>query len=302
MAKALGNELVGITDALETDRPDLLAVLGDRGEMLAGALAAIHLNIPVVHIHGGERSGTVDEPVRHAISKLAHYHFVTTESARKRLVKMGEVSDNIYVTGAPGLDGINDVAIYKRDELFDRYDLDTSQPLALLVYHGVLQEEEEAGQQVEAIIRALVDSRTQVVALAPNADVGGESISKILGQYSDNPNIHVLIHLPRPEYLSFLSAATLIIGNSSSGIIEAASFNLPVINVGRRQDLRDRSGNVIDVPAQQDKIAGALNKVLNGFSGPWTNIYGDGRAGERIVKLLSELSLDHSVLFKQNTY
>lgn len=303
MAKAIGQEIIAMTEVFSRDRPDMVMVLGDRGEMLAAAIAAIHLNIPVVHIHGGERSGTVDEPVRHAISKLAHYHFVATPVARERLIKMGERSDCVFVTGAPGLDGLRELAVKTKDQLCAEVDLDTRRPVALVVFHPVVQEAQEAGRQIEEVLKAVLGCGLQAMCIAPNADAGGLAIKRMLDRYSDRRDVRVRVHLSRAEYASWMAAARVMVGNSSSGIIEAATFQLPVVNVGSRQQFRERSGNVLDVPPQWTAIEAVIRRVLTGrFMGPWENIYGDGKAGTMIVSLLQTLSIGPEILRKVNEY
>lgn len=302
MARAIAGELFGMVDAFERERPDLVVVLGDRGEMLAGALAAIHLNIPIVHIHGGERSGTVDEPVRHAISKLAHYHFVATEHSRQRLISMGEWPEHIFVTGAPGLDGLAEMAQGDRSKLAAKFDLDPSRPIALLVFHPVLQEWQAAGQQVKAVLDGVIASGCQALCLMPNSDAGGSLIRTSLEALAATSGIRLVDHLPRDQYLCWLTACDVMVGNSSSGIIEAASFGLPVVNVGSRQDGRERSGNTVDVPPEATAVRDAVSAALAHGRRTTNNIYGDGRAGERMVRLFQGVPLTPDLLKKTNAY
>lgn len=302
MVHAIAAELAGLVDAFKQEQPDVVAVLGDRGEMIAGALAAIHLNIPVVHVHGGERSGTVDEPVRHAISKLAHYHFVSTEGARERLVRMGERSEHVFVTGAPGLDDLCKCPRRTRLELCREWGFDPNRPVALVVFHAVLQEAAEAGIQMEHIMQAIIEAKVQALCLEPNSDAGGRLIHEVLNRYANHPDVRRARHLMRADYSSWMAVVDVMIGNSSSGIIEAATFNLPVVNVGNRQRARERSGNVTDVLPQADSIRMALTQIFAAPRGSWKNVYGDGRAGERIVQLLETLPISTELLFKTNVY
>lgn len=302
MARNIGKMLIDFVDILEEIRPDILLLLGDRGEMLAGAIAAIHLNIPVVHIHGGERSGTVDEPIRHAISKMAHFHFVATVGARNRLIQMGEKPSQIWVTGAPGLDGLIDLADVSRESLLDSVGLDAHKPVALMVYHPVLQEADLAGVNVCCVLDALEKLGVQVIALMPNSDAGSASISKILKTQAKNACVRVIDHLPRKDFVCWMASVDFMIGNSSSGIIEAASFGTPVINIGSRQNLRERNDNIIDVPVEGAAIVSAIETVLGGKRISNKNVYGDGLAGERIVSLLGVIPLTSDVLHKTNVY
>jgi GDP/UDP-N,N'-diacetylbacillosamine 2-epimerase (hydrolysing) len=302
MARNLGHMLVGFVDALERLKPDLVLVLGDRGEMLAAALAAVHLNIPVAHIHGGERSGTVDEPIRHAISKLAHFHMVATIDARERLIRMGERAADVYVTGAPGLDGIAALVVCSRQELMLEAGLDSSRLVALMVYHPVLQEAQTAIAGAAAILDALQTRGIQIVALKPNSDAGSDGIRALLEARRHEPDLRVVTHFPRASFVSWMATADLMIGNSSAGIIEAASFGTPVVNIGSRQNLRERNANVIDAPVDASAISVAVDQALASGRFEVRNVYGDGQAVARIVSLLRNLSLDSSILAKSNAY
>lgn len=301
MARAIGIELLGFIDTLESWRPDIILLLGDRGEMLAGAIAALHLNIPIVHIHGGERSGTVDEPVRHAISKLAHYHFTATSGARERLVRMGERPESIFITGAPGLDGLAELALPSRGLLAANEGFDPERPIALVVFHPVVQQARAAAEQIQGVIEGLqaVDG-LQVLLLMPNADAGGESIRAVLGDL--RADIRVVNHLPRETFCQWLARADVMVGNSSSGIIEAATFGTPVVNVGVRQQGRERSANLVDVPVDAGAICEAVCEALILGRREVKNVYGDGRTGPRIAQLLLELPLTPDLLLKCNAY
>lgn len=302
MARNVGQMLAAFVLILQQHRPDVVLVLGDRGEMLAGALAAIHLNIPVAHIHGGERSGTIDEPVRHAISKLAHFHFCATAQARERLVRMGEAPEHIWVTGAPGLDGLRELASGDRAALAAEAGLDPARPAALLVFHPVLQEAASAGTQAQALLDSLRRHRLQVLALLPNADAGSEAIRRLLLQRRDAGELRLATHFPRRVFVSWMAAADLMVGNSSAGIIEAATFGTPVVNIGQRQNLRERNANVIDCGTDPAAIDAAVDRALRHGRFPCANVYGDGATGPRIAALLAEMSLDPRVLLKTNAY
>ncbi len=302
MAANIGHMLVGFVQALQAQRPDILVILGDRGEMLAGALAAIHLGIPVVHLHGGERSGTVDEPVRHAISKLANLHLVSTSAARDRLVRMGEDGSTVHVVGAPGLDGLTDLATQDRNTLCRSVGFDPGRPVALLIYHPVLHEVDEAPCEVSSVVEAAFACRLQILALMPNSDAGSDVVREVLTRASREGCITLQTHLKRPEFVSWMAAADVMLGNSSSGIIEAATFGTPVVNVGSRQNLRERNANVIDVPAHAGEVRAALDAALKHGRYPCLNLYGDGRAGGRIVELLATTTWSPRLLAKCNAY
>lgn len=302
MALGIAQVLAGVTGLLERERPDLLLVLGDRGEMLAGAIAALHLGIPCVHLHGGERSGTVDEPVRHAISKLSAWHLVATEDSRQRLLRMGEDAARIAVVGAPGLDGLVALATEDRAQALQGLGLPDGCRFLLALFHPVVQQAQAAAQQTAELRQALLRIGLPVLWMDPNADAGSRGILQALADGALPPGSRRLTHLPRAGFATALRHCDALVGNSSSGIIEAASFGTPVVNVGDRQRLRVHGPNVMDVSAQAGAIEQALRAQLGHGRWPWDNAWGDGRAGERIAALLATLPLDGSVLEKINTY
>jgi len=302
MARGIGVMLNGFVDHLERERPDLVLLLGDRGEMLAGALAAIHLNIPVAHIHGGERSGTVDEPIRHAVSKLSHLHLTTTAAARERLIRMGEREDRVFVCGAPGIDRLAETPRPSREAICADYGFDPAAPLALLAMHPVLQDADRAGDDAALLTERLLNAGLQVVAVMPNSDAGSDGIRAAMAAARDQRGLVIETHLPRERFVACMAAADIFAGNSSSGIIEAGTFGTPVINVGSRQRLRERNANVIDIDCTPQAIDDAVAAALaHGRFAP-VNIYGDGRAAERIVAVLRDTPLDAELMRKINVY
>lgn len=305
MAQAIGEAVVGLAGAMETSRPDLVLLIGDRGEMLAGAISALHLGIPIVHLHGGERSGTVDEPVRHAITKLSHWHFVATEEARERVIRLGERPDHIWVTGAPSLDDVAVHGALPRDQVLRELGLPEDARFVLVLFHPVVQEMDTAGVQTEALAGALRDvlgaSGTHVVWLAPNADAGSAAILDALDAVQGD-RLHRITHLARPLFLAALAQADALVGNSSAGIIETASLGTPVVNIGNRQRARERNANTTDCAPARAAIASALQLALSHGRFAPANRYGDGHAGERITELLATLPFASDLLDKINTY
>jgi len=308
MARAMATQLDGLVVAMQQWHPDLVLLLGDRGEMLAAALAAVHLMIPVAHVHGGERSGTVDESIRHAISKLAHLHLVATEQSRHRLIRMGERPEQIWVTGAPGLDGLDHgvpAGPEARACLFDRYGFDVALPLLLVLFHPVLQEASSAAAQAGSLLQGIKSSgATQLFVLAPNSDAGGAAIVQVWREQLPGLGLdyRLLTHLPRDQYLAALAVVDVMVGNSSSGIIEAASFDLPVVDVGTRQQARECSANVVHTDVKSDEIAASIGLILANGRQPVINVYGDGRSAGRITELLATVPLPPSLLAKLNAY
>ena len=302
MSNSIGQCILGMTKLLLKEKPDILLLLGDRGEMLAGAIAALHLGIVCVHIHGGERSGTVDEPVRHAISKLSHYHLVATEESRERLIRMGESPARIQVTGAPGLDGITALADLPLAECMQALRLPSGAPFVLAIFHPVVQQAGDAYEQTRAILLALQRTGLPVVWIEPNSDAGSHEIHRALADVALPDGSSRIRHLQRPLFCAAMKHCVVMVGNSSAGIIEAASFGTPVVNVGDRQRLRERNSNVQDVSPDGDAIQTAIEQSLVRGKWPCDNRFGDGSADRRISDKLSTLSLDRSVLEKTNAY
>ena len=302
MSRAIADVINGCCDILEKEKPDMLLLLGDRGEMLAGAIAALHLNIPIAHIHGGERSGTVDEPVRHAISKLAHIHLAATRDSAERLKKMGERSDCIHIVGAPGLDGLQDEAVFTRDQLLAKSGISEGRPIALMIFHPVVQAADDGPGQALQIIAALREHGFAVVGLRPNSDLGGEAIRATLDAEANRKDFKLYTHFRRDEFASWMAVADVMIGNSSAGIIEAATFGTPVINIGSRQRLRQRNANVLDVEADSGAISAALRDILKKGRFPINNVYGDGDSAGRITEILATIDLPGSLLDKACAY
>ena len=302
MAASVGECLLGLTRLLEIQRPDFLVLLGDRGEMLAGAIAALHLGIASVHIHGGERSGTVDEPVRHAISKLSTWHMVATDASRTRLVGRGELPGPVFVTGAPGLDGLVALAHGSRVDALLALQMPPDKPFVLALFHPVVQQSGNAHRQTVAVLTALARLGLPVLWLEPNADAGSLEVLRALDEVVLPAGSRRVQHLRRNAFASAMRHCAVMLGNSSAGIIDAATFGTPVINIGDRQRLRERNVQVWDVAADLEGIAVALLAALSQGRGPCENLYGDGRAGERIVQHLANLPMDPFLLEKFNAY
>lgn len=306
MANFVAEAMKGMVGIFEMEKPDLILLLGDRGEMLAAASAALYLGIAVAHIHGGEVSSTVDEAVRHAITKLAQIHFPATEDSARRIIRMGEAPSRVFITGAPGLDGI-DEGLPERGDLFNELNFDPKLPLALLIQHPVSEEVREAPAQIEASLQALLSRNLQTVVVYPNADAGGKRMIDIIRQYEGQELIRTFSSLERRTFLSLMKHASVMVGNSSAGIIEAPSFQTPVVNIGERQSGRLRGANVIDVGSSREDILGGIDKALAdkyfraSLKGS-VNPYGDGKAAERIVSYLIDLKIDSDLLQKQIEY
>jgi len=304
IVKAVGLGLIGFADAFSRTRPDLLLVLGDRFEMLSAAVAALPFRLPVAHIHGGEATfGAIDESIRHAITKLSHLHFVATQSYADRVIQMGEAPERVMVSGAPALDLVSELAPVDPAAFECKYGLTVSSPLLLVTYHPVTLELEDTRAQIDALLGALDEVGLPLVFTEPNADAGGAVIRERIDKFLESHERACVVPNFGPDgYFDALRLCTAMIGNSSSGIIEAASFELPVVNVGTRQEGRVRAKNVIDVGYERAEIAQAIRQAtsadfrtaLRGMVNP----YGDGQAAERIVARLKSVELDERMVRK----
>jgi len=307
MARFLGAFIDGFTRVAEDVRPDILLLLGDRAEMLGGAAVGAYLAIPVAHVHGGDRSSTVDDPVRHAITKLSHIHFAATQASADRILRLGEDPSRVFVVGAPSLDVLVNEPSEGREALFRRYGLRPEEPLILVLQHPVTVEVEDAAGQMRETLRAVEEMQLPALVLYPNADAGGRAMIRAIREFEHLPILRVLPHLPHHDYLAFLRHAAVLVGNSSSGIIEAPALLLPVVNIGTRQKGRERAANVLDVGYERSEIAEAIQKAVSdpGFREQVKtchNPYGDGHAGERIARVLHDTPLSRTFVQKEITY
>jgi UDP-N-acetylglucosamine 2-epimerase (non-hydrolysing)/GDP/UDP-N,N'-diacetylbacillosamine 2-epimerase (hydrolysing) len=303
MAKTIGLAILGLADALTAWRPDLLLLIADRYEMLAPASTALALRIPVAHIEGGEVSqGAIDDQVRNALTKLAHIHFASTETARRRVVSMGEEPWRVHRAGAPSLDHLRRSTLLGRAALEARLGLTLSPPTLAAAWHPVTILR-DTNAEADAFFAALAQAPGQLIFVYPNADAGGHALiecTKALA--ATRANTHIFVNLDAVTYWSLLSQADALIGNSSSGIMEAASFALPVVNVGMRQQGRERARNIIDVDAEATAIRAAIERALSpefrkSLAG-MENPYGDGTAAVTIARILTTAPLDR-LLVKQ---
>jgi len=305
IARSTGLALSGFAAAFARRRPDLLLVLGDRLEMLAAATASLPFTIPVAHIHGGEATeGAIDNAVRHAITKLSHLHFVALEAYGDRIVQMGESPWRVTVSGAPGLDHLEGFMPLSRAQLERECGVRATNSTLIVTYHPVTLEHEQTAAHVTELLAALREASAPVVFTFPNADTSSRVIIEAVRRYvSEVADAQLAVSLGTRGYLSLMSHAAAMVGNSSSGILEAASFHLPVVNVGTRQQGRVRGKNVLDVGDARAEIAAAIRTALShefrATLSDLVNPYGDGHAAERIVARLRSVELGDTLLRKR---
>ncbi len=305
IGKSMGMGLIGFTDAYDRANLDLLLVLGDRYEMHCAATAAVPLGIPVAHLHGGERTeGAIDELFRHSITKLSHLHFVATEEYGKRVIQLGEAPWRVTVSGAPALDRVGGLPLLDRDQFDSQFGIPLRSPTVAVTFHPVTLERDDTRRQMTNLLEALHPIPCQYVFTYPNADAGNQLIVEMLNEFARNrDNASVVVNLGPRGYFSLMEHASAMVGNSSSGIIEAASFHLPVVNIGTRQQGRLRPANVRDVGYSAHEIEAAVREALTekrrNEVREIENPYGDGHAAQRIVRAIRNAPRGDKLLRKQ---
>lgn len=308
MALFLAQCVKELTKIVAKEKPDFILLLGDRAEMLAGAIVGAYLSIPVCHIHGGDVSSTVDESARHSITKLAHLHFPATQKSAQRILKMGEEKWRIFLTGSPAIDAILKEKLLSKKEFCQKMDLDEKREFCLVIQHPVTLEAEKAGWQMEQTLGAVAELSMQTIVIYPNSDAGANQIIAVIEKYAKKyPLIKPFKNLERTLFLSALKNADVMLGNSSSGIIDSPSFHLPAINIGARERDREQSANVINVEHNKIQIKQTIIKAQNDKNfrekvKSCQSPYGNGKTGEKIAKILSEIKINKKLLDKKLTY
>jgi len=302
-AKSTGIGLAELSTVFDNLQPDIVVTVADRFETLATAIAASYLNIPLVHVQGGEVTGSIDEKVRHAVTKLADLHFVATEKAAERVIRMGEQPERVYVTGCPSIDivkrALGSPAV-PRDRLFSEYGgvgetLDLSKGYIVVLQHPVTTEHEESRHDVTETLHAVVDSGLPALWFWPNVDAGSDGTSRGIRAFREDhtlPRIHFFKNLPPEDFLRLLNDSLCIVGNSSVGIRECSHLGLPTINIGTRQQGRERGANTLDVPYERGAILSAIQRAVKGGRCKADPLYGDGQSGPRIAELLVKCPLN----------
>lgn len=309
MSLLVGKSILGFTKIFKQLKPSMILILGDRVEVFGAAVAGYYLNIPIAHLHGGDKSigGHLDDSVRHAITKLAHLHFAATKKSAQRIIRMGEEKWRVFVVGATGIDSIAKENIISRQKIAKKYNLDLSKPILLAVQHSLTTESDYAAGQIKETLEAIRELKFQTILIYPNADAGGRRMIKAIGKYKKYSFIRIYKNIPHKDYLSLMKISSVMIGNSSSGIIEAPSFYLPVVNIGSRQEGRERTNNIIDVRHKKEEIKKAIkfaiyNKKFREKVKKCKNPYGSGNAGFKIAKILSKIKINKNLFQKKITY
>jgi UDP-hydrolysing UDP-N-acetyl-D-glucosamine 2-epimerase len=304
MAKSTGLGLLELPTIFQQLAPDIVLTVGDRFETMATTLAAAYMNIPIAHTMGGEVSGTIDESIRHAVTKFAHIHFPASPGARDRIIRLGEVPESVHLVGCPRIDLVAELVADRdpreilSDALFstgvgDRFDF--SEPFLLVSQHPVTTEYGEGERQMTETLEAVRTAGLPAVVLWPNADAGSDDIARGIRKWRERglgKHMHFFKNLPIDVYVTLMKHTACLVGNSSSGIREGAFLGTPVVNVGSRQQGRERGRNVIDVEHHSDAIHAALLRQIDNGAYPTDPLYGDGRAGDRVAQILSQAQVN----------
>ena len=304
-------QLLGIIQCVERVQPNFLLVLGDREESLTTAMAGAYLDIPVVHLSGGDKVvGNVDDQVRHAVTKLSHIHFAFSARSMERILKLGEEPFRVFNVGNPGLDRFREIGGMDRKDLFTWYGFPiewVTRPLIMVVQHVISSEAPFGYEQMKATMEAVKYLGHPTVISYPNSDAGSHGIIQAIEEYRHLQNIRIFRNVPRYEFVNTLRQAACLLGNSSLGIVEAPFLKLPTINVGNRQKGREHGDNVMFIPHEEEAIVKAVDicltdqdflaKVKSGF-----NPYGDSYSAERIARTLAEIPINETLLVKELTY
>ncbi len=302
MAKSTGLAIIELATIFENLEPDIVFTVADRYETLSTAVAANYMNIPLAHLQGGEITGSVDESVRHAITKLSHIHFPATKLSKKRVITMGENRNYVYNVGCPSIDVIATLDLTIDDIFINKYQkrgvgakINFNEQYLLVLQHPVTTEFGNGAKQINETLEAIASLKMQTVWLWPNIDAGSDDISKAIRTFREKRNtdfIHFYINFPVEDYDRLLYNSKCIIGNSSSGIREGSYLGVPCVNVGTRQNNREKGKNVIDVNYDKTEIIKAVKLHLLNGKYPQDKLYGKGTTGEEIAEILSEISVD----------
>lgn len=293
----LAKTVTGLSDFITESPPDLLVVHGDRVEALAGAIVGTLNNIRVAHIEGGELSGTVDEVLRHAVSKLSHWHFVSNDESRERLLQLGEADDSVFVIGSPDIDAMDSPSLPSLEESLGHYGL-LLDSYGILIFHPVTTELESIEANTRVVMDALVADGREIIVIESNNDWGSDKIRRVFSDYQSVPTLHFFPSMRFEYFLAILRKADFIIGNSSSGIREAPHYGVPAINLGSRQNNRVRSDLVINTDITIEAISRSLTAAGVAVREPEKN-FGDGRSVQRFVDILQEASRWKTTIQKQ---
>ena len=303
VAKSLGEGVVQFAKIFKKIKPDINLILGDRDEMLASAIAAYHMNIPNAHIHGGDVSGNIDEYTRHAITKISNIHFPATEKSKRRIIKMGENPKSVFLTGSSSIDELRNNKILSKKQFENKYGFKLTKNLIVLVQHPVTTQIDNTKKHIQNTLKAIEYFSYRTIIIAPNSDAGSNTIFQNIKNFAKSHNfVRIFPSLPRSDFLCLIKNCGVLVGNSSSGLIEASYFGTSVVNIGTRQRGREKSNNVFDVKSGsvisiKHTISLALKKSTKS-----SYLYGVGNTSQKIVQRLEKIKLNSELAEKQLAY
>ena len=298
MAKSVGLCSLELPTLFYHFEPDVVLIVGDRYDALGAAISAALMNIPLAHIQGGEITGTIDESIRHSITKMAHIHFPSNARSAERLIKMGERPDVVFNVGCPSIDIILSIDINSREEICKKYGLNPDEKYIILAQHPVTTEYGRAREQIRETLRAISSIKIQTLMLYPNVDPGSKDMVREIRSFYERNEIERVLdfkHIVFEDFIRLLAHSSCIVGNSSSGIRESCYFGVPAVNIGTRQNGRERGRNVIDVDYDEKEIRDAILKCINREKFEPEYIYGEGNAGRKIADILSKIDLNNII-------
>ena len=305
--KSLSKEIDKFSEILNKIKPDILVVTGDRAEMFIAAVTAVYMGIPVAHIQAGDLSGHIDGSVRHAITKISHIHLASCKDSARRVLKMGEQKWRIFNVGAPQLDELVQLKKINNRNILNKFNIKQNENFFLIIFHPVLYDVKSASNQINLILESLEKYNLKKILIYPNIDTGNSKIIKIIKKFKIKPAYEIVKNLNRNNFLTLLKYASILIGNSSAGILEAPSFKTPVLNIGNRQRGRIQANNIVNSVFNKKKIIQSINYILNNKNfkknlNKCKNPYGNGGSSSKIIKILKNIKLNQKLLDKEMTY
>ena len=305
--KSLSKEIDKFSEILNKIKPDILVVTGDRAEMFIAAVTAVYMGIPVAHIQAGDLSGHIDGSVRHAITKISHIHLASCKDSARRVLKMGEQKWRIFNVGAPQLDELVQLKKINNRNILNKFNIKQNENFFLIIFHPVLYDVKSASTQINLILESLEKYNLKKILIYPNIDTGNSKIIKIIKKFKIKQDYEIIKNLNRNNFLTLLKYASILIGNSSAGILEAPSFKTPVLNIGNRQRGRIQANNIVNSVFNKKKIIQSINYILNNKNfkknlNKCKNPYGNGGSSSKIIKILKNIKLNQKLLDKEMTY
>ena len=303
VAKSLGEGVIQFAKIFKKVKPDINLILGDRDEMFASAIAAYHMNIPNAHIHGGDVSGSIDEYSRHAITKISNIHFAATEKSKRRIIKMGENPKFVYLTGSTSIDELRNNKILSKSQFEKKYGFKLTKNLIVLVQHPVTTQIASTKKHIQNTLKAIEYFGYRTIIIAPNSDAGSNIIFQNIKQFANSHNfVRVFSSLPRSDFLCLIKNCGALVGNSSSGLIEASYFGTSVVNIGIRQQGREKGHNVLDAKSESIiSIKRTISRALKKNTKP-SYLYGVGTSSPKIAQYLEKIKLSSELIEKRLTY